>query len=319
MNQYDLIVIGGGIAGMTAAMEAAKNGVKNILIIEREKTLGGILNQCIHIGFGKKLLKTSVSGTEYINYIQKEIEKSNITVLLKTEVLDLSMDKVVTYVNSKDGVVEVKASAIILATGCREKYTGSIVIPTNSFTGIYTVGNAHEVINIDGYLPGKQSVIVANNKWALIVARRLIVEGGNVKALLIMKNDNFKFDDEDKDIIEGFDIPIIENSRIMSIVGNERIEKVKIQHVESGKEEIIECDSLLLSVGYFPEIELGKKINIKINDKTLGPEVNNYSTSVNGVYACGNLIYGVEALNEQDVNGIEAGKVVAEYINKFIY
>lgn len=319
MNQYDLIVIGGGIAGMTAAMEAAKNGVKNILIIEREKTLGGILNQCIHIGFGKKLLKTSVSGTEYINYIQKEIEKSNITVLLKTEVLDLSMDKVVTYVNSKDGVVEVKASAIILATGCREKYTGSIVIPTNSFTGIYTVGNAHKVINIDGYLPGKQSVIVANNKWALIVARRLIVEGGNVKALLIMKNDNFKFNDEDKDIIEGFNIPIIENSRIMSIVGNERIEKVKIQHVESGKEEIIECDSLLLSVGYFPEIELGKKINIKINDKTLGPEVNNYSTSVNGVYACGNLIYGVEALNEQDVNGIEAGKVVAEYINKFIY
>lgn len=319
MNQYDLIVIGGGISGMTAAMEAAKNGVKNILIIEREKTLGGILNQCIHIGFGKKLLKTSVSGTEYINYIQKEIEKSNITVLLKTEVLDLSMDKIVTYVNSKDGVVEVKASAIILATGCREKYTGSIVIPTNSFTGIYTVGSAHKVINIDGYLPGKQSVIVANNKWALIVARRLIVEGGNVKALLIMKNDNFKFNDEDKDIIEGFDIPVIENSKLMSILGNERIEKVKIKHIESDQEEIIECDSLLLSVGYFPEIELGKKINIKIDDKTLGPEVNNYSTSVNGVYACGNLIYGIEALNEQDVNGIEAGKVVAEYIKKFIY
>ncbi|MGG7176981.1 NAD(P)/FAD-dependent oxidoreductase [Clostridium paraputrificum] len=319
MNQYDLIIIGGGISGMTAALTALENGIKKILLLEREEILGGILNQCIHNGFGKKVLNAEFTGPEYINVIEEKLKEYKIDIKVNTEVLDISMDKIVSYVNPDEGVVDVKASAIILATGCREKYTGSIVIPTNRFTGIYTIGNAHRIINIEGYLPGKEPVIIASSRWALIVARRLFIEGANIKALVVKEGIDFTFNEENQNIIKGFDIPIIKDSKIVEVFGTERIEGVKILNKEKDQYTTIACDSLLLSVGYFPEVDLARKIKISINPKNLGPEVNEYETSFKGVFACGNLIYGINALNEKDIDGIEAGKKASEYITKFIY
>lgn len=317
MNQYDLIIIGGGIAGMTSALSALENGVKKILLLEREDILGGVLNQCIHNNFGRSLLKAKITGPEYINFIKEKVEEyKNIDIKLSSQVLSLDEQKIVTYVNPKEGVVKVSGKVVILATGCREKYTGSIVIPTNSFTGIFTVGNAHRVVNIEGYLPGKSPVIVVNNKWALIVARRLTIEGANIKALIIDENEDFNFDESNKSIIDGFDIPVIRSSRIVEVFGEDRIKGVKVFNKETEKSVIMACDSLILSVGYFPEIDFIKDINIDIDEETMAPIVDKFETSIKGIFACGNLIYGTKALKEVDIDGIKAGIRASEYVKE---
>lgn len=316
MSQYDLIIIGGGISGMTAALSALESGIKKVLILDREDVLGGILNQCIHCGFGNKILKTELTGPEYVSFIKNRLATYDVDIKLNTEVLDISKDKVVTYVNSCDGVKEVTGKALILATGCREKYTGSISIATNSYTGICTVGNAHRVVNLEGYLPGREPVIVVRNKWALIVARRLYIEGAKIKGILIQENDNFRFNDENKEIIEGFNIPVYLEFKVTEIYGDERVEGVKIYSEIDKNSMIIECDSVILSVGYFPEINLLKKINVTLDKDTLAPVVEDYQTEIDGIFACGNLIYGTKALTKKDINGEEVGKKAAEFIKK---
>lgn len=319
MPDYDLIIVGAGIAGMTAAIGAAKEGIKKVLIIEKESSVGGLINQCIHNGFGKRFLNESVTGPEYVDFIERQLNGDCIEVILNTTVLDVTREKIITYVNSKDGVKEITAGAIIFAMGAKEKYSGNVVIPTNGLTGIFTVAEAHRIINLEGYLPGRNTIILAKDKWGFIVARRLIIEGGNIEGIVIEKSFKELADEEIHEIIEGFDIPIIENSRITEIEGETRIKKLKIVNLNNQVVEERNCDSLLLSVGYLPEISILKKLNINIDKRILGPEVADFQTSVDGFFACGNIIYGENALHMEETDGIECGVKASQYIKKYIY
>ena len=317
MLSYDLIVIGAGIAGMTAAMGATNLGVKKILVIERESSVGGIINQCIHSGFGEKFLGEQVTGPEYIDYIQEQLDKSCIEIILNTTLLDVTREKVLTYVNSNEGVKEVTFGAIIFAMGSKERYSGNVVIPTNGLTGIFTVGEAHRIINLEGYLPGRNTLIIAKDKWGFIVARRLIIEGGNIEGVVIENSYEDIIDSEIHNIIDGFQIPIIENSRVIEIEGNTRIQKVKIMNLKDNKIQEKACDSLLLSVGFIPENSIIKKLKIDIDSEILGPEVIDFKTSVDGFFACGNIIYGENALHMQETDGVECGLKAAQYIKRY--
>lgn len=316
MKEYDLIIIGGGICGMTAALAAHNKNINNILVIERGERLGGVLNYFIHNGFGEEVLDRVVTGPEYINYLEEKIEKTNIEVKLNSLALKVNDNNKVQYVSPYEGVVEVQGKAIILASGCREVYTGNIGIATNSFVGIYTIGNTHRIINQEGYLPGKRPVIVANSRWALIVARRIVIEGGKIQGLIIETNEDFQFDEEDRMIIEGFNIPVIENKIITSAFGMERIEGINIKDINTNEEDVIKCDSLILSVGYIPEIESVNSLNLKMNEYTKSMEVNNYETSHKGLFACGNVIHGAHSLKERKLNGIDAGIAASMYIKR---
>lgn len=319
MPSYDLIIIGAGIAGMTAAMGAAKQGVKKILVLEQESNVGGIINQCIHNGFGQKLLSEQVTGPEYVSFIEKQLEKTNAEVILNANVLGVTKDKVVTYVNPKCGVKDESAGAIVFAMGAKERYSGSIIIPTNGLNGIFTVGEAQRIVNLEGYLPGRKTIIIAKDKWGFIVARRLIIEGGKVEALILENPSDKILNPEINKIIDGFDVNIIENSRITEIEGKNRIKKIKIMNLYDNQIVEKECDSLLLSVDFVPENSMLKKLKIDLNDKTLGPKVSDFKTSLDGFFACGNIIYGQDAMNMEEVNGIECGIKAAEYIQKYIY
>lgn len=317
MPSYDLIVIGAGIAGMTAALGAAKSGIERILIIEKEAFVGGIINQCIHNGFGKKLMGKCVTGPEYIQFVKDEIEKQNIDLILNSNVFDINSDRVVTYVNPNEGVKEVSASSVIFAMGAREKYSGNIMISTNTLTGIFTVGEAQRIVNLDGYIPGRNAIITAKDKWGFILARRLIIEGGVVSAIVLEEDFKLIETDEIDEIMEGFNIPIIDKSRVVGIEGNTRINCVKLLNLEDGSIINKECDCLLLSVGFVPESQMLKKLKIDLDQRTLGPKVNDFMTSVNGFFACGNIVYGEDALKMAEINGMECGEKAAEYIKKY--
>lgn len=318
MKNYDLIIVGAGIAGMTAAIGAINKGINNILLIEREEFVGGLINQFIHNGFGKKILGEEVTGPEYIEYIYESIDKNKVNMILKTTVLNITEDNIITYVNSEEGVADAKGTSIILAMGAKERYFGDIMLVTKKLIGIQTIGEAHKIINFEGYLPGRNSVILAKNKWGFILARRLLIEGGNVKCVILEEEFDEIINDEIKDIIDGFNIPIIDYSKIIQVIGKDRIEKVKIKNLEDNSISEIECDTLLLTVNFEPDDILIKKAKILMPNIEMISSNKDYSTSQNGVFACGNVVYGEKAFNVKDDNGMVCGEQAANYI-KFQY
>ena len=326
--KYDLIIIGGGPAGLGAAYEAYKNGVSSILIIERDKALGGILNQCIHNGFGLHTFKEELTGPEYAERFIELVKQTPIEVKLDTMVLNLEQVKKeedkslkVSYVNSIEGYQEVEVKAVILAMGCRERTRGAIEVPGTRPAGVFTAGAAQRYVNIEGYQVGKEVVILGSGDIGLIMARRMTLEGAHVKAVVELMPYSNGLNRNIVQCLEDYDIPLYLSHTITAIKGKGRLEGVEISKVDDsrkpipGSEMFISCDTLLLSVGLIPENELSKQAGIALDSRTNGLMVNeNMQTSLPGVFACGNVLHVHDLVDFVTEEAKKAGMKAAHYI-----
>ena len=318
---YDIVIAGGGPAGLAAAVAARKNGTERILILERDTRIGGILLQCIHNGFGLHHFGEELTGPEYAGRFAAQVEELGIEYKTDTMVLEISPDKKVTAINTKDGLMVIQAKAVILAMGCRERTRGALVIPGSRPAGIFTAGSVQRFVNIDGYLPGKKVVILGSGDIGLIMARRLTLEGAEVKLVCELMPFSAGLTRNIVQCVENFNIPLKFSHTITQIHGKERVEGVTVSQVDKnrkpipGTEEYVECDTLLLSVGLIPENELSKGCGVEIDSSTSGPVVNEHmQTSVEGIFACGNTVHVHDLVDFVTAESLRAGENAAKYV-----
>lgn len=321
MNTYDLVIVGGGPAGLAAAASAKDHGIDSILIIERDKELGGILNQCIHNGFGLHTFKEELTGPEYASRFIDMVLDRGIEYKLNTMVMDISADKKVTAMNREDGMFEVQAKAVILAMGCRERSRGALNIPGYRPAGIYSAGTAQRLVNMEGYMPGKEVVILGSGDIGLIMARRMTLEGAKVKVVAELMPYSGGLKRNIVQCLNDFDIPLKLSHTVVDIEGKNRVEAVTIAEVGPdrkpipGTEERYTCDTLLLSCGLIPENELSKSAGVALNPITSGPVVNDsLETNIDGIFACGNVLHVHDLVDYVSQEASAAGKNAANYI-----
>ena len=321
MINYDLVIVGGGPAGLAAAVSARDHGIESILIIERDKELGGILNQCIHNGFGLHTFKEELTGPEYAARFINQVMERKIEYKLNTMVMNISADKVVTAMNREDGMFEIKAKAIILAMGCRERSRGALNIPGYRPAGIYSAGTAQRLVNMEGYMPGKRVVILGSGDIGLIMARRMTLEGAKVLVVAEPMPYSGGLKRNIVQCLNDFDIPLKLSHTVVDIEGKERVSAVTIAQVGPDRKPIpgteirYECDTLLLSCGLLPENELSRNAGVELSPVTFGPVVNDsLETNIDGVFACGNVLHVHDLVDYVSQEAAVAGKNAADYI-----